>query len=97
MLEALIDGAVLQGRQDLHNQLAEQFAFPAWYGKNLDALFDCLSEPGEEMVLRLQNVQLIKDCLGDYAQAFMQVLADAQLENSDFHFEIVDGNSGDGH
>ena len=30
--------------EDLHNILMKKFKFPEYYGKNLDALYDCLTE-----------------------------------------------------
>ena len=38
---------------ELHDLLAEQLNFPQWYGKNLDALFDCLSTMTQEVLLNV--------------------------------------------
>ena len=33
-------------REEVHSYLKEKFAFPEYYGKNLDALYDCLTDIG---------------------------------------------------
>lgn len=32
------------GREELHDYLQEMLPLPAYYGRNLDALYDCLTE-----------------------------------------------------
>ena len=39
-----LDGAKMPDRSAMHDALAEAFSLPAYYGRNLDALWDCLSE-----------------------------------------------------
>lgn len=39
-----LSGAHMQTRAQLHTRLAEAFSLPPQYGRNLDALWDCLSE-----------------------------------------------------
>lgn len=48
-----LDGAEMLTRAKMHDALAAAFALPAHYGRNLDALWDCLSEraEGAEVVL----------------------------------------------
>ena len=40
----VIDGSQMSGRQAAHQHLAERLSFPGYYGRNLDALYDLLSE-----------------------------------------------------
>ena len=47
-MTALIDGAAIETRDQLHDTLARQLSFPAYYGRNLDALFDCLTDLTED-------------------------------------------------
>ncbi len=90
MIRAVLDAAALTGRADLHEKLAAGLALPPWYGKNLDALFDCLTEPGEELFLRLEHPQALEERLGDYAGPFLRALEDAQAEGGRFRFELCD-------
>ena len=45
--KVVIDCEKLLQKEQAHLHLAEVFDFPDYYGKNLDALFDCLTELGE--------------------------------------------------
>ena len=39
-----LDGSYFQSPESMHEHLLTQFAFPSYYGKNLDAFWDCISE-----------------------------------------------------
>lgn len=83
MREITIDLSACGSRQDLHEKLALRFAFPEWYGHNLDALHDCLTALGEPAHLRLRGHFRPES----YETALMRVLADSARENSNFTFE----------
>jgi RNAse (barnase) inhibitor barstar len=38
-----IDGAAFTSAEQLHSELAFKLGLPEWYGRNFDALLDCLS------------------------------------------------------
>lgn len=40
----LLDGRTLTGRLDLFDRCAAELAFPAWFGRSWDALYDCLCD-----------------------------------------------------
>ena len=44
MEEKIIDCTRIKTKEDLHRIFRETLRFPEWYGNNLDALYDCLSE-----------------------------------------------------
>ena len=44
MKQVILDGGVIAGRTQLHDALTVQLQLPEWYGRNLDALYDCLRE-----------------------------------------------------
>ena len=62
-------------REETHAYLKETFGFPDYYGKNLDALHDCLTEMGE-MEVEIENVAEMLAALGRYVELLMQVLDD---------------------
>lgn len=44
-------------REELHQVIAEKMNFPSWYGQNLDALYDCLTDLEEDTHLVLQELE----------------------------------------
>lgn len=42
-IELTIDFENTHTKDDLHNKMSELFGFPDFYGRNFDALIDCLS------------------------------------------------------
>ena len=46
----IIDGKLIKDREMLHRILAELPGVPDWYGRNLDALHDCLTDIQEELL-----------------------------------------------
>lgn len=72
-----LDGRQMTTREAAHDHLAQQLAFPGWYGRNLDALYDLLTAgfPGEE--IRLYHVGTMLQGLGDYGRRLLLTLQDA--------------------
>ena len=58
MIELTLDGAI--GMEAIHEQLAQNLHFPDYYGRNLDALFDCLTEVEENARIRLVNAEALE-------------------------------------
>lgn len=58
MIEITLDGAM--GMDVIHDRLAETLHFPAYYGRNLDALYDCLTDVQEDARIRLVNAEALE-------------------------------------
>lgn len=72
----ILNAEDIKTKDELHRRLALLLSFPAWYGNNLDALFDILSERrGEALIVR--RCSAIKAELGEYGGKFLAALADA--------------------
>ena len=80
----ILNGGSIHSREALHQALAAGLHLPEWYGGNLDALHDCLSQPGIENTLVIRSGAALKAALGGYAAAFRRVLADCAAENPQF-------------
>lgn len=76
MKSVTIDCAGLS-REELHRALAERLDFPDWYGNNLDALHDQLTEIGEDVHIALVHFNDMKSC----RRGFLRVFTDAVEEN----------------
>ena len=78
---AVLDGEAISTREELHDALTRELALPAWYGRNLDALHDCLTELGEETLLRVTHRAALEEKLGPTVRGLWRVLKDAEAEN----------------
>ena len=77
----VLDCSVLPDRETLHRTLAAALALPEWYGGNLDALFDCLTDLREDAELHILHPAALEGALGPYAGRFLRVLRAAEEEN----------------
>ena len=69
----------------VHEAFAKELGFPAHYGKNLDALFDCLGEIAEPTRVTLYDLGGWRSRLGeDFCRSLARVLATASRENPAF-------------
>ena len=83
-----IDGDILSGMDQVHDLFASSFGFPAYYGKNLDALYDCLSEISYPFGVIVVNVKSLKKVLGRRAHALLALLNDLADERENFYLII---------
>ena len=88
-MRAAIDGEAIATRGALHDALAEQLSLPSWYGRNLDALYDSLTDLDEETELHILHAAALRTRLGRYAGAFLRVLRDVEEENPRFHLILI--------
>ena len=86
MEEKIIDCTRIHSREDLHAIFREALAFPEWYGDNLDALYDCLTEISGKV--RLLDWETAEVRLGDYGKKAKKVIAAAALRNTDLDLYI---------
>lgn len=74
-MEYTIDALKVNEREEAHEYLAEVFSFPEYYGKNLDALFDCLGE------MRIDRIRIINSEKGEnYFYSVLDVINDLDIE-----------------
>ena len=85
MIEVRLDGRQISDKKQLHDQLSMELGFPAWYGSNLDALYDCLTDIHEDTLLVVSHCGQLMEQLGDYGTRCSHVLASAEEENHWFH------------
>jgi ribonuclease inhibitor len=89
MNEIIIDGSAIFTSPDLHDALSAALSFPAHYGKNLDALYDCLTEISSDTHLQLRNWHHIEFHLKDYSGKAVYVFHCAQEENPHLSITLV--------
>lgn len=89
MEEKIIDCSKIQTKEDLHALFRETLSFPEYYGNNLDALYDCLTEATGKV--RLLDWDIAEARLGPYGAKAKKVIGAAALHNTnlDLYFNIV--------
>jgi len=92
-VDVLLDGRLMVSREALHDLLAEKLELPAYYGRNLDALYDLLTERRDALVLVLIHVPELRCGLGRYADALFNTLKDAADANPSLSVKFLDNFS----
>ena len=75
MKKITLDFENISGKEEMHKYLAEKFEFPDYYGKNLDALFECLTDIAEPTAVNIINA------INDYDEQIINVITSAEEEN----------------
>ncbi len=73
-----LDGKLI--KKDGHDYLKKSLNFPDYYGKNLDALYDCLTDIGVDTVIVLKNKDYV-------SYEIVDTFIDASEENSFLKFK----------
>lgn len=68
----ILDAARFTDKRTAHECIAEVLNFPTYYGKNLDALYDCLSELPRDTAVIIVGADAARAMLGGYADAIME-------------------------
>ena len=77
----ILDGKAMTDRPAAHRHLAERLDLPTYYGRNLDALYDMLTEIGEDTELILEDPAAVEAQLGKYGGALLSTMQEAAEEN----------------
>jgi RNAse (barnase) inhibitor barstar len=93
MRKLTLDCSQISTKAGLHLQLTELLDLPEYYGNNLDALADCLSEIHQDTCLVLEQPEALTEALGDYAERFFRLLEHCTSENPFFHVEMTLGTA----
>lgn len=75
----ILDARKLGTKESAHPYLKKVFDFPDYYGNNLDALYDCLSEMPPIRVLLIHSREA-----GDYFSKVLSVFED--LPDAEIHY-----------
>ena len=74
-----------------HKYFKNKFELPAYYGNNLDSLFDCLSEKNDEIYILLENYEFLIESLGEYGYSIIELFEDLQTEYENYNFKKIKG------
>lgn len=77
MKTVVLDGGVITCMEDVHTAFADALELPDYYGRNLDALYDCLTDLAEPAEVQLCDLDGLEAALGKRFDSLLLVLADA--------------------
>ena len=86
MKSVILDAKKMLEKENMHEYFAKKFDLPEYYGKNLDALFDCLCEINEPTLIKLKNEDALQ---GDTKESLIRLFHDVCNENEQVKFELV--------
>lgn len=81
MAEIVLDGLEIESLEEVHDRFALALDLPEYYGRNLDALFDCLTDLRTPVTVRLLHREALEDRLGRRGRALARLLRRAAAEN----------------
>ena len=75
-------------KENIHRHLKKLLDFPDYYGENLDALYDCLTDIKAELTIPCEAD--FKEKMGEYGKKMFKVMKLAAKENDKFvlHVEV---------
>ena len=83
--KCLLQGKNLTSLDQLYDELARQLEFPAYFGRNLDALWDLLTTdiPGP-IRIRIKQPKTAQNRLGEDFNRLYDLLKEVEEERDDF-------------
>lgn len=88
-MRVILDCEKLSSRRSAHKYLQEKLCLPEYYGKNLDALFDCLTGLCDCAIVLRGRDELARS--GGYGARILRVLEDAARANPRLTLETGNG------
>ena len=80
----ILDGQKMTSKAAAYEHIARICLLPDYFGKNLDALNDCLSEIESDTVIILMNRDSMLESLGDYGFSMLEVFRENSIGNYAF-------------
>lgn len=75
-----VDLSGVDDRASLHHRLEQALMLPSWYGSNLDALYDALTEASAPMHILFTAWEKLQEKEPVYFNRFRAVLSDVEKE-----------------
>lgn len=86
MRTVVIDGAFMTEKAVAYAYLMRRLGFPSYFGMNLDALYDQLTDPCEQTQLIIYRKKRLLESLGPYGQRILDTIQDAVRVNMNLSY-----------
>lgn len=83
-MKIVLDARCMDTKETAHVYLQEQLGFPEYYGKNLDALYECMCELSDMELIVLHRCEA-----QNYYLRVEHVLRKAEEENSELEIQFA--------
>lgn len=90
MEDVVLQSYNMEDKENLHDELVLKFGLPEFYGRNLDAFYDMMTEWSKPVLIVLFGEKEIIKNLGDYGKSFIKVLKTSSRENPNVFFYSED-------
>ena len=87
MRKIILNGNNLIDRTKAHVYLKETLELPEYYGKNLDALYDCLTEM-DEVEVNIELPEEVSQLQPAFLKGVLRVFQEAAEENTNLKVKI---------
>ena len=84
MKEIVLEGRLLARKENAHEYLKEVMHFPEYYGKNLDALHECLTDLADTDI-----VIMVPEEMDEYLKRVLRVFKAAEKENQNLKIRMI--------
>lgn len=81
MKQIILDGNILSDAAKVHDYLMEMLDFPEYYGKNMDALHDCLTD--------LENVEITITAPAEDGAIFQRIVRIFKIASREAEFTLI--------
>ena len=96
-VKLIIDGKKIKTKEELHAFFKKELEFPDYYGENLDAFWDCLTDAMTDYSIFIKwiNFKESKKIFGsEYLNHFLEMFEDVitfyKSDRTLFSYEIID-------
>ena len=90
-----INLAGVKNFDDFHNEISSKLNFPEYYGRNLDAMHDCLTDIADDMEIVFFGVKACRELspeMSAYIDGFERMLEDTSKECENLTFILLAEN-----
>ncbi len=81
MKKITLDARKMDTREKAHEYTAKMCGFPDYYGKNLNAAYDCLTSLADTEIT-VEHAESLEQKLGEYGKTLLSVFFDAADNNT---------------
>ena len=82
----ILDLEGVSDKEDLYSRIRDAIEVPDYFGNNLDALYDVLTEDFEEKTIVVKGIEQSSDEMKDYMKKFRRLCDDVAEENEAIQF-----------